>query len=225
MLWGAIKCKISHYERFPQTKAELQAAVKREWDSFDQDSINNLILSFRDRLLMCINVGGKSISHFISSHLTEIPQKYIVPEEERPPLFTKEEDTELFKMFIEGNYRRRWKYIATKLGGNYTPRIVKYRILLLNAINKINEGIEPSVENEDTDDLKDDVSSNAELKFITFDGFLKNYYSNKDDVERDLPSITLDTREKNQNEGIPRKKEEDNPFMSDDFSLTTDETE
>ena len=147
-------------------------------------------------------------------------------------------------MFIEGNYRRRWKYIATKLGGNYTPRIVKYRILLLNAINKINEGIEPSVENEDTDDLKDDVSSNAELKFITFDGFLKNYYSNKDDVERDLPSITLDTREKNQNEGIPdarktisiryenqenqeipRKKEEDNPFMSDDFSLTTDETE
>ena len=40
MLWGAIKCKISHYERFPQTKAELQAAVKREWDSFDQDSIN-----------------------------------------------------------------------------------------------------------------------------------------------------------------------------------------
>ena len=106
MLWGAIKCRLCHYERFPTTYHELQSAIEREWESFDQSSIDELILSFRERLIMCKNVGGKSISHFISAHLTEVPEDYIVAEADRPPIFTREEDIELMKEFNDGNCKR-----------------------------------------------------------------------------------------------------------------------
>ena len=87
---------------------------------------------------MCKNVGGKSISHFISAHPTEDPEDYIATEDDRPPLFTREEDIELMKEFNDGNCKRRWTYISRKLGKNYTSRIVKHRILLLNAVNNMN---------------------------------------------------------------------------------------
>ena len=252
IIWGAIKCKISHYKTFPQTKKELCDAVKAEWDAFDQSNIGSLVLSFRERLVMCKKVGGKSISHFISAHLTEIPSEYLVKDDECPPIFTKEEDAVLMQMFNEGNQKRRWSYIAKKLGQNYTPRIVKYRILLLSAINKINEGLDPEIENENSLELDDDEEEEEEEKplekVISFEEFLQKYYVNKKQKETYLFSVTtpineandeqhnteahevrrrITIRYENEEEGnsLPRRIDSDNPFISDEMSITTDESE
>ena len=203
---------------------------------------------------MCKNVGGKSISHFISAHLTEIPSEYLVKDDECPPIFTREEDATLMKMFNEGNQKRRWTYISKKLGQNYTPRIVKYRILLLSAINKINEGLDPDVENENSLELGDNEEEEVEEeekaleRIITFDEFLRKYYVNKKQKETYLFSISAPTNEANdeqhntefqelrrkitiryeneEGEGsLPRRIDNDNPFISDEMSITTDESE
>ena len=85
--------------------------------------------------------------------------------------------------FNDGNGKRRWTYISRKLGKNYTPRIVKYRILLLNAINSINQGIEPDIERQDPLDLNDeeeDVNDNDEItEIISFEDLKKKYYRNR----------------------------------------------
>ena len=105
---------------------------------------------------MCRDVGGKGISQFISAHQTEITEAYHVAEEDCPPIFNRQEDSLLMKTFKDDfKGRRRWKKIAEKLDGNYTPHIVKYRILLLNAIEAINNGIEPKLEHENPMDLSD----------------------------------------------------------------------
>jgi hypothetical protein len=81
------------------------------------------------------------------------------------------------KAFNDGNCKRRWTYISRKLGKNYTPRIVKYRILLLNAVNNINQGMEPDIEGQDPLDLFDeeeDVNDEEELtEIISFEDFMK----------------------------------------------------
>ena len=68
MLWGAIKCRIEHYPEFPKTYEELKTAVEREWNSFDKDRINELVISFYNRLTMCKRVYGISISAYLSAH-------------------------------------------------------------------------------------------------------------------------------------------------------------
>ena len=208
--------------------------------------------SHSERLVMCKKVGGKSISHFISAHLTEIPSEYLVKDDECPPIFTKEEDAVLMQMFNEGNQKRRWSYIAKKLGQNYTPRIVKYRILLLSAINKINEGLDPEIENENSLELDDDEEEEEEEKplekVISFEEFLQKYYVNKKQKETYLFSVTTQINEandeqhnteahevrrritiryENEEEGnsLPRRIDSDNPFISDEMSITTDESE
>ena len=87
------------------------------------------------------------------------------------------------KEFNDGNCKRRWTYISRKLGKNYTQRIVKYRILLLNAVNNINKWMEHDIKGQDPLDLYDeeeDVNDEEELtEIISFEDFMKKYYRNK----------------------------------------------
>ena len=85
-------------------------------------------------------VGGKSISDFISAHLTEVPEGYIVAEVDRPPSFSQEEDIELM------NDKRRWTYISSKI---HTENCSVSHITPQNAVNNINQGMEPDIEGQD----------------------------------------------------------------------------
>jgi len=152
---------------------------------------------------MCKKVGGKSISHFISARLTEVPKKYFVNEAELPTKFTRDEDTELMKEFNDGNSKRRWTYISRKLGKHYTPGIVKYRLLLLNSINNIHKI--PGIEGQGQE-------------IISFEDFIKIYYKSKHIEPYLINSEAGETDDSEENEN-----EEDSSLISDDISLITDD--
>jgi hypothetical protein len=109
-----------------------------------------------------ISISDQSVRNIIKAHdyrylsarkIQKLPEDYIVAEAGRPPIFKREEDIEQMREFNDGNGKRKWTYISRKLSKNYTPRIVEYRILLLNVINSINQGIEPDIEGIDPMDL------------------------------------------------------------------------
>ena len=71
----------------PKNKEELISQIQQLWDEIPQESINKLILSFKYRLEMCRDVGGKTISHFLSAKKHAIPPEY---KEDNPPLIEDE---------------------------------------------------------------------------------------------------------------------------------------
>ena len=232
ILWGAIKLKISRYEEFPRTYDELCAAVKREWANFEMESINSLVLSFRNRLIMCKNVGGQSISQFISARLQEIPSDNIIPEDQRPPLFTEENDEKMFSEFQK--IGRKWKKISSDMGGSYTPVLVKYRVLLLNAMKSISERLNFQLENPNYQE--DDEEEDGTLsEIISFETFMKQYCSYKkireiaeEITETPISSIrrnriTIRFEENSSLTEIPRN--DAIIYASDDLTITTDESE
>ena len=85
-----------------------------------------------------------------------------------PPIFTEEEDHKLKQEFAEKG--RKWTKIARLMGNNYTLIFVKYRILLLNAIEKIEAGEDDEVELENPLNVDDDTSK-------SYIGFMKHYYN------------------------------------------------
>ena len=112
------------------------------------------------------------------------------------------------KEFNDGNCKRRWTYISRKLGKHYTPGIVEYRILLLNAINNINQGMEPDIEGQDPLDLYDEDLDADKMGY------------KEDNVNRRRITFRYESDEVKE---IPRNL--DSPFISDDISLTTDESQ
>ena len=102
MIWAIIKLRISNYppEKRPKNAKELRNSVNYEWNQIDIDTVNRLVLSFRKRLLLCVQVGGKSISHFLKNRKYEIPKEFqVTKEEEKPYVFSEEIDN----MIINSN--------------------------------------------------------------------------------------------------------------------------
>jgi hypothetical protein len=72
-LWPARSCDLSPIENLwaiidrrvdrhgPTNKEELRRFVQAEWDSFPQDMIDNLVLSFEARCKKCVDAGGRTI--------------------------------------------------------------------------------------------------------------------------------------------------------------------
>ena len=54
---------------------------------------------------MCVQVGGKSIRHFLKASITQITAEYIVPEASRPFKFTHELDTKFLGSMITVDVR------------------------------------------------------------------------------------------------------------------------
>ena len=122
-----------------QTIEELEAAVQEEWGSFE------LVLSFYNRFVMCKSYCRKNISPFFSGSKTEYPKslskasglhRFSTVETTKLCLkdFTKKEDA--------------GKEVTNKMGSPYTPISVKHRILLLTSCKRIEDRIEPGIENE-----------------------------------------------------------------------------
>ena len=67
MVWAWIKGRLKSgaFENLP-----LEQRVVRIWNSLDEGAINNLVLSFPERVRMCLASGGASISQLLSSHKT-----------------------------------------------------------------------------------------------------------------------------------------------------------
>lgn len=81
----------------PKNKDELKKFIQKVYDEISLDIINNLENTFEYRLKMCKDFGGKTIAHFIRKGYHSIPQQYIVPEEQCPPLLTPKMYLQIFK--------------------------------------------------------------------------------------------------------------------------------
>lgn len=71
-VWGAIK-RLLKREKIT-TKEELIQKVTEVWESFPQNKINELVLSFNGRLRTLIANDGKSISDILRKGINQIPQ-------------------------------------------------------------------------------------------------------------------------------------------------------
>ena len=61
MMWSIIKFRIADY-------TELIEAIQKEWRSIKMTTVNDLVLSFKSRLQICVKVGGKAIVPFLKNH-------------------------------------------------------------------------------------------------------------------------------------------------------------
>lgn len=120
MMWSIIKNRISKYtiDQKPKTKVELIKCIKKEWDAIDISIVNNLVLSFKNRLKMCFQVGGKTIVPYLKKRQYEIPKsdQFII----EPFTFNDEIDNVLIQL-----QRQSWKKTGEQL--QISPNLVKYR--------------------------------------------------------------------------------------------------
>ena len=78
-LWGAMK-RILKTKQI-SSKQQLIDTVTEIWDSFPQESIDNLVRSFKGRLHTVIQQNGESISDILRSGIDDLPEVDVAPDE------------------------------------------------------------------------------------------------------------------------------------------------
>ena len=67
MVWAIMKNRLHDFNPQPTNKKQLEEALLIIWEGIDQETINNLVKSFQNRLELCVETHGGSISHLLSS--------------------------------------------------------------------------------------------------------------------------------------------------------------
>jgi hypothetical protein len=93
MIWSIMGSKLAAVEW--TNAAEMFAILQRIWDAMDVGMINRLVMDFRRRLELVVQVNGNSISALLSSHARRPRLALCRPGEF--PEFTEAEDTALMK--------------------------------------------------------------------------------------------------------------------------------
>ena len=127
MVWAYMKKKQCSLPQ-PKNKEELISQIQQLWDEIPQESINKLILSFKYRLEMCRDVGGKTISHFLSAKKHAIPPEY---KEDNPPLIEDENYIRIYE--LSRTYKRKWKKISQMFFDEknitISPLLIRHKVL------------------------------------------------------------------------------------------------
>ena len=121
MCWAIVKAKLAKLPR-AKTKDELEEQILSIWDAIPMTTINRLVLSFKRRLDMVKDRGGKSISPYLSSGKSHIAPIDIVPPSARPKIISPEEDIMLLEKYkLNGN---RWPMTMKELEIEHLTRKV-----------------------------------------------------------------------------------------------------
>lgn len=134
-LWAIMKNLLSRLGIKPKNKKELRELIQKVYDEIEIDTINNLIESLEYRLKMCLDVGGKTIAHFLRKNFNEIPEKYILPSDKCPPILTPELCFTKYKENLKTPHR--WKKILERI----EPIQKLDRMIIKNKSNKIERKI------------------------------------------------------------------------------------
>ena len=122
LLWGIIK-KILRKKAI-STIDEFRSMINEIWENIPLSTINKLVNSFKERVRMCLQIGGDSIQCFIRNNLHSIPDFYQYKIDDLPKLWTEEEDTRLKDCVYE--FGTKWKIISNYFP-NKTPVEIKNR--------------------------------------------------------------------------------------------------
>lgn len=74
--WGCLKSAVAKIKQ--KTIQELRQVVEQVWNEFDQESINNLVLSFFQRLILILQKEGESIQPLLRKSLNNL--SIVLPE-------------------------------------------------------------------------------------------------------------------------------------------------
>ena len=129
ILWGVLKKKLKKYFNL-KNNDQLMIVAQEFWLSLDDQIIDNLIKDFLRRCSFVLEVGGESISQYLSSHKTH-PEK---PVEIDVQYWSKEEDQKLCE--LNNKYGNKWKKIGEEIGRSRNE--VKWRLMMLKQIEQNN---------------------------------------------------------------------------------------
>ena len=143
-LWAILKWHVKQQQ--PKTIQDLISVIQEAWDEIPLEIINNLINSFKKRLLLLAKQEGKQIGPLLNSYnIQQLEDEYVRDEDiaqlvvvsrqdknirdilENPPEpFTLEEDMRILQLYQQVGAR--WKQIADIIG-NKTSSAVRNRFL------------------------------------------------------------------------------------------------
>ena len=109
---------------------DIYSVVSSVWCSLDENSINLLVKDFIRRCEIVLNLGGKSASQYISSHM-EVAEKESV---QVSSMQWSIEDDQILGELLE-QYLNKWKEIGREM--NRDPTEVKHRAKFLDQIKKM----------------------------------------------------------------------------------------
>ena len=127
MIWSIIKRSL---QTQPVQQENLGAKVREIWESIPQEVIDKLCLSFKKRLELCLKIGGKSISQYLSSHRLEAKPEDIV-ELDQIKMFTEDEDKWILVQVSK--FGKKWKRMSQEPimeGRNWTEIKNRYHFLI-----------------------------------------------------------------------------------------------
>ena len=108
LLWAILKRAVA--EENPKSKDELKKIVEKTWNGLSLRLINKLCLSFINRLKLCLEMDGLSISRFLN--FTKDFKEAVIQGRRTDP-WSKEEDEILYKLIrLHGH---QWKIISRKM--------------------------------------------------------------------------------------------------------------
>lgn len=146
VLWGIVKKRIKQQDL---TELPFSDRVVAAWDSIPQSTIDSLTNDFRRRCQMCLTNRGKSISQYLSSHMT--PQAT----DEPLPDFPFDADADLRLRELHAKHGNRWSAIAGEMNANPSSKPLqavdcrrRYKVLIEReeTFRKLTRHVLPGVE-------------------------------------------------------------------------------
>jgi transposase len=122
MLWAILKHSVAALE--PKTIDELKQVLLQAWNTIPQRTIDGLCQSFEDRVHLCRDMGGESISKMLWQCGENSAYKQWREDLHAPQPWTAEEDQLLYEQFRRVGPK--WKSIAKMFSGR-TDAAVKHR--------------------------------------------------------------------------------------------------
>ena len=119
LLWAILKRVVA--AESPNSVEELKNLLLKTWNNIKISLINKLCESFSDRLLLCLEMNGTSISRFLGM-ARDLKEAILETKVYRP--WTQEEDELLYKLICEVGHQ--WVRIS-KLFEDRSPSSVKNR--------------------------------------------------------------------------------------------------
>ena len=108
-----MKNRLNSQDIKPKNKKELKQLIQKVHDDISYETINDLLDTFPYRIQIVYDHGGKTIEHIIRKNYYHIPEKYIVPANERPPILTQDTYMMIYKENLENPHK--WTLIAQKV--------------------------------------------------------------------------------------------------------------
>lgn len=92
-------------EEQPTNIEELEQVLLYLWDNLEQSLINDVVQIFPNRLKICQDVYGASISHFLSTGRKEIKETDLFDRDHIPHLLSDKDNLLIYELNLRHNHQ------------------------------------------------------------------------------------------------------------------------